>query len=204
MVRLVRTMQHEHLNIQELAQLIDENGDGMVSVEELHRGLLKHLGVFLSEQELEALVKHVHGNSDRNDSSVSVHELLDAVELGNFRGHVALGSYLTDANGTRFRVTNLQAVSNGVAGVEVRTKEGKTRFFEWPEAFTTFSCSMVGLRVDHPKRGQGTIIEVIPDDKRSKPYKVAYDNREIPWPFLGSHVSCKLPTAGCSLLDHPR
>ena len=83
-------------------------------------------------------------------------------------------------------------------------KEGKTRFFEWPEAFTTFSCSMVGLRVNHPKRGKGTIIEVIPGDKRSKPYKVAYDNGEIPWPFIGSPVSRKLPTAGCTLLDHPR
>ena len=176
MARLVRTMRREHLTAQQLAEVMDENGDGTLSVQELHKALLEHLGGFLSEHELEALVKYFHGESDRLDSSVAIHELFEAVEYENFRGHVAVGCYLTGTSGTGFRVTNLQAESGGMAGIEVRSKEGKTGFYKWAEAFATFSRSMVGMRLQHPKRGKGVIVEVIPDDVRGKPYKIEFSN----------------------------
>ena len=37
----------------------------------------------------------------------------------------------------------------------------------------------VGVRVEHPQRGLGTVVEMLVDDSRKKPCKVAFDNGEV-------------------------
>ena len=37
-----------------------------------------------------------------------------------------------------------------------------------------------GARVEHPSRGSGKVIEVLANDARNKPYRVRFDNGEVP------------------------
>ena len=36
-----------------------------------------------------------------------------------------------------------------------------------------------GVRVQHPVHGDGVVAEILPRDKRNKPYKITFDNGEI-------------------------
>ena len=36
-----------------------------------------------------------------------------------------------------------------------------------------------GGRIEHPSRGLGSVLEIIPDDERGKPYQIKYDNGEV-------------------------
>ena len=38
---------------------------------------------------------------------------------------------------------------------------------------------MPGARVQHPVHGDGVVSEILPLDKRNKPYKIVFDNGEI-------------------------
>ena len=44
------------MTLSEIAAMIDKNGDGELSCEELHDSLLEHLGILLSDSEMDSLV----------------------------------------------------------------------------------------------------------------------------------------------------
>ena len=37
----------------------------------------------------------------------------------------------------------------------------------------------VGSRLQHPTRGEGTVVQILANDPRGKPYKVKFDNGEV-------------------------
>ena len=147
-VRLVRTLNQQQMATQELARSLDLNGDGALSVAGLHAGVLEHLGVFLSEAEMAALVLEF---DNKGSGSLSAKEFVRALDTESFKLQIAVGSRLTDSLGNVIVVTRIEAERDGLMA---QSGQEQPSFHRWAELFGRFhlsrKASLKGIAVTEP------------------------------------------------------
>lgn len=92
---------------------------------------------------------------------------------------------------------------NGEAHHYSKVSARKFRLYKLEANDALESILKIGMRVVHPTRGHGVVLEVNHDDVRSKPYRIAYKNGEEHCYNIQSAQKFRVLTEGMRII-HPR
>ena len=167
--RLFRTMKSMKVTPQELVDKIDGDGDGELSVSELHDGLLQTLGLLMSDTEMADMMKALDKDGD---GSVSMEELSTMLSTWS---HLHNSNFLKRAEERT-----------------VRKRSIYQRFFQ-----QRFRDNVLedGVWVVHPTHGKGVMRSVLA--RAGRPYGVKFENG-AEHAYTGQHAPAWPSACACT------